>query len=163
MEGDLQLGNKIEAEDFSKRPLRTSSAILVAFLLAILWERHWDQACRRLLRGSQAAPPSTSTTSRVTSIFSNIWRRLKLMTLLSLSSGGLLWILVYSLCTLTSKPMLLFRIKVVIVFKVCYVLAILLIDTFDYIKLRLRRRPTGRHISHDTPCVELQGRGREPM
>jgi hypothetical protein len=51
--------------------------------------------------------------------------------------------------------MLLFRIKVVMTFKAGHLLAMLLLNVFDSIVLRLRRRPTGRPRGHDTPSLEL--------
>jgi hypothetical protein len=58
--------------------------------------------------------------------------------------------------------MLLFRIKVVMMFKAGHLLAMLLLNVFDSIILRLRRQPTGHPRGHDTPGLELQRSGREP-
>jgi len=136
----LQLDNKILAQVFLNSSPRISGALLLASLLETLWERCWALVRRRWLRNRHLILPPTSTAHLTASLLNRCGHLFKLMVLLSSTFTGLAWILVFLLCSLISKPILLLKNQVVMDSKAGFRLLSLLLDILGGLLIRLRRR-----------------------
>jgi len=158
----LQLDNKILAQVFLISSPRISDALLLASLLETLWERRWALVRHRWLRNRHLILLPTSTSHLTASLLNRCGHLFKLMVLLSSTLTGLAWILVFLLCSLISKLILLLKNQVVMDSKAGFRLLSLLLDILGGLMIRLWRRPIWRRRSHDAPCLELQRLRREP-
>jgi hypothetical protein len=127
----VTLGRSIEVKGFVRSPLQTTFAIAVASILVIKWERYLAPIRRRWVRRNMA-PELPISTSRPAKSRLNRWlRQIMMVLLLSVTSTGFLWVLLYSLLTLSPKPTLVIRVQVVFFIKTYMVLGSLLWDLID--------------------------------
>jgi hypothetical protein len=125
------MGRGIEVKDFVRSPLQTAIAIADASILAIKWERYLAPIRRRWVQRNMA-PELPISTSRPAQSRLNWWlRQIMMVLLLSVTSTGFFWVLLYSLLTLSPKPTLVIRVQVVFFIKICMVLGSLLWDLID--------------------------------
>jgi hypothetical protein len=108
-------GPTIEVQDFVRSPLQTAFSIALASILLIKWERNLAPIRRRRVQRNMA-PLLPISTSRMAQSLLNRWLRQFMMVLLL--NGTLL----YSLLTLSPKPILVIRVQVVFFIKTCMVL-----------------------------------------